>query len=86
MTRGLIFILKNFQLHGSYSKDDDEFRTHRVTQAFQLSQFINMTRGNCDVIILGGDLNVEPTDLEYRIITTNSGLSDAWVSQVGGSS
>ena len=41
-----------------------------------------MTRRNCDVIILGGDLNVEPTDLEYRIITTNSGLRDAWVSQV----
>ena len=53
-----------------------------MTQAFQLSQFINMTRRNCDVIILGGDLNVEPTDLEYRIITTNSGLRDAWTSQV----
>lgn len=46
-------------------------------QAFDTAQFIRMTKGGADAVILGGDLNTEPQDLAYRIICGVAGLSDA---------
>lgn len=50
---------------------------HRVLQAFDTAQFIRMTRGGADAVILGGDLNTEPQDLAYQIICNVAGLVDA---------
>lgn len=71
-----------FQLHAEYSKVYDEYLSHRVAQAYELSQFIRFTSHNCDVAILGGDFNIEPMNLGYRLITSNGGLHDAWLERV----
>lgn len=65
------------QLHAEYCRENDEYNAHRVLQAFDTAQFIRMTRGSADAVILGGDLNTEPQDLAYRIICGVAGLSDA---------
>lgn len=39
---------------------------HRVLQAFDTAQFIKLTSGGADFVILAGDLNTEPGDLAYR--------------------
>lgn len=65
------------QLHAEYCRENDEYNAHRVMQAFDTAQFIRMTKGGADAVILGGDLNTEPQDLAYRIICGVSGLYDA---------
>jgi len=49
---------------------------HRVLQAFDTAQFVRMTSGDADAVILAGDLNTEPEDLVYRIICGITGLTD----------
>lgn len=63
-------------LHAEYDKENDEYTAHRVLQAFDTAQFIRMTRGGADAVILGGDLNTEPQDLAYRLICGVAGLQD----------
>lgn len=50
---------------------------HRVLQAFDTAQFVRMTSGGADAVLLAGDLNTEPQDLAYRIIRGVAGLTDA---------
>ncbi|OAD62358.1 Putative neutral sphingomyelinase [Eufriesea mexicana] len=64
-------------LHAEYDRHNDEYIAHRVLQAFDTAQFIRMTYGGADSVILGGDLNTEPQDLAYRIICGVAGLTDA---------
>ncbi|GAB1864971.1 sphingomyelin phosphodiesterase [Camponotus japonicus] len=64
-------------LHAEYNRENDEYMAHRVLQAFDTAQFVRMTSGGADAIILAGDLNTEPQDLAYRIIRGVSGLIDA---------
>lgn len=47
-----------------------------MLQAFDTAQFIRMTSGGADAVILAGDLNTEPQDLAYRIICGVAGLAD----------
>lgn len=56
------------QLHAEYNKKNDQYMAHRVLQAFDTAQFIKMTSGNSDAVILAGDLNAEPNSLAYKII------------------
>lgn len=72
----------SFQVHAEYNRDDDEYIAHRVSQAVELSQFIKHSSENCDLIILGGDLNFEPQDTGYNVVRHNTGLLDAWEQQV----
>lgn len=64
-------------LHAEYNRYSDEYKAHRVLQAFDTAQFIRMTCGDADSAILGGDLNAEPQDLAYRIMCGVAGLADA---------
>ncbi|KAG7203833.1 hypothetical protein KM043_013844 [Ampulex compressa] len=64
-------------LHAEYCSHSDEYKAHRVLQAFDTAQFIRMTSSGADAVILGGDLNTEPTDLAYKIICGVAGLTDA---------
>ncbi|XP_067000528.2 putative neutral sphingomyelinase isoform X2 [Anabrus simplex] len=66
-------------LHAEYNRDNDEYLAHRVLQAFDTAQFIRMTSSSNDLIFLGGDLNTEPSDLSYRIITQYAQLQDSFV-------
>ncbi|XP_014479972.1 PREDICTED: putative neutral sphingomyelinase isoform X2 [Dinoponera quadriceps] len=64
-------------LHAEYNRENDEYKAHRVLQAFDTAQFVRMTSGGADAVILTGDLNTEPQDLAYRIIRGVAGLTDA---------
>ena len=70
------------QLHAQYSTSNDEYLSHRVAQAIDLSQFVRLTSRTCNVILIGGDFNLDPSDLGYKIIKTNAALEDAWLTQV----
>ncbi|KAI8489392.1 Sphingomyelin phosphodiesterase 2, neutral membrane (Neutral sphingomyelinase) [Branchiostoma belcheri] len=65
--------------HAEYNHDNDEYRAHRVSQAFELSQFIRYTGQSVDVNILAGDLNNQPFELGLKIIQANSRMEDAWL-------
>ena len=62
----------------------NEYRHQRIVQAYELSQFIKHTSHNCDAVIVGGDLNLRPEDLGYKMVISNGNLCDSWISQVGG--
>lgn len=66
-------------MHAEYHRDCDEYLAHRVLQAFDTAQFIQVTSGGADLVILAGDLNTEPGDLAYRIILGLTGLTDAFL-------
>ncbi|KAJ1525886.1 hypothetical protein ONE63_009077 [Megalurothrips usitatus] len=65
-------------LHAEYDRESDEYVAHRVLQAFDTAQFIHMTSGGADLVILGGDLNTEPDDLAYQVLLLNAYLHDAY--------
>jgi len=62
----------------------DEYVAHRVSQAFEMSQFIKLlaNKNNCDLIITAGDFNLTPTDLGYKILRSNADLMDSWLEKV----
>ncbi|XP_060229362.1 sphingomyelin phosphodiesterase 2 isoform X2 [Meriones unguiculatus] len=66
-------------LHAEYSRQKDIYLTHRVTQAWELAQFIHHTSKNADVVLLCGDLNMHPKDLGCRLLREWTGLRDAYV-------
>ncbi|KAK1121835.1 hypothetical protein K0M31_010147 [Melipona bicolor] len=70
-------------LHAEYNSHSDEYIAHRILQAFDTAQFIKMTSGGVDSVILGGDLNTEPKDLAYKIICGVAGLADACSNNLG---
>lgn len=64
-------------LHAEYDRKSDDYMAHRVIQAYDTAQFIESTRGSAVMQILAGDLNTEPGDLAYRMLQTNSKLTDS---------
>ncbi|GMT26957.1 hypothetical protein PFISCL1PPCAC_18254, partial [Pristionchus fissidentatus] len=65
-------------LHAEYNRQNDLYLPHRLAQCFELSQFVRHTSRGADLVILTGDLNLEPDDLGYRIILSNAQLVDSW--------
>ncbi|CAH1251174.1 SMPD2 [Branchiostoma lanceolatum] len=65
--------------HAEYDRVNDEYKAHRLSQAFELSQFIRHTSHSADVNILAGDLNTQPFELKLKIIQANTGMGDAWL-------
>ncbi|KAL1506402.1 hypothetical protein ABEB36_005772 [Hypothenemus hampei] len=66
-------------LHAEYNRTSDDYQAHRILQAYDTAQFILLTSGSADLVVLAGDLNTEPGDLAYRIILTVPGLRDAYL-------
>lgn len=62
-----------------YNSIVDDYRVHRIFQAFDTAQFIRLTSGDANFVILAGDLNIELEDLEYRLLVKTCGLSDAYL-------
>lgn len=54
------------QLHAEYDNINDEYKAHRVIQAFDTAQFIESTRSDSILQILAGDLNTEPGDIAFK--------------------
>ncbi|XP_030372724.1 putative neutral sphingomyelinase [Scaptodrosophila lebanonensis] len=72
--------LYNAHLHAEYDNDNDEYKTHRVIQAFDTAQFIEATRGNAVLQILAGDLNTQPQDISYKVLLYTSKMQDSCAS------
>ncbi|XP_013113184.1 putative neutral sphingomyelinase [Stomoxys calcitrans] len=68
--------LYNAHLHAEYDLDNDDYKTHRVIQAFDTAQFIEATRWDADVQILAGDLNAKPMDISYKVLIHTAELKD----------
>lgn len=68
----------SFQLHAEYNRESDDYKAHRVVQAFDTAQFLENTRGSSAIQILAGDLNTEPGDLAYRVLLFEANLKDAF--------
>jgi len=75
---GLRVAVFTTHLHAEYDHDNDEYLAHRVAQAYELSEVIRWAYKSTDCVILGGDLNLQPWNLGYRLILANAGLKDAW--------
>lgn len=69
--------LYNAHLHAEYDNENDEYKTHRVIQAFDTAQFIEATRGNSVLQILAGDLNTQPQDISYKVLLYTSKMRDS---------
>lgn len=65
-------------LHAEYNHESDDYKAHRVVQAFDTAQFLENTRGSAAVQIIAGDLNTEPGDLAYRVLCYEANLEDAF--------
>lgn len=65
-------------IHAEYNRVDDEYRGHRLIQSFQLSQFVKHTSESCDLVIVGGDFNMDSSYLSYKLILANAMLCDTW--------
>jgi hypothetical protein len=68
------------KLHANYSypNETDEYLTHRISQAFELSQFISQTGASADVCVMLGDLNLASDELGFKLLKSNAGLVDAF--------
>jgi endonuclease/exonuclease/phosphatase family metal-dependent hydrolase len=45
----------------------DEYRAHRVAQAWELARFVDAV-GRGGLVVVAGDLNASPATLEYRVL------------------
>ncbi|KAH8380299.1 hypothetical protein KR009_009819 [Drosophila setifemur] len=77
---GQMVHLYNAHLHAEYDNANDEYKTHRVIQAFDTAQFIEATRGNSVLQILAGDLNAQPQDISYKVLLYTSKMLDSCAS------
>nr|XP_054774476.1 putative neutral sphingomyelinase [Lytechinus pictus] len=72
----------NAQAHALYAPSNipekDDFLTHRLTQLYELSEFVRLTFGGADLVLVMGDFNSEPFSLATKLAITNAGLLDAW--------
>ncbi|KAI0232721.1 putative neutral sphingomyelinase [Lamellibrachia satsuma] len=80
----IIMNVYNTHLHAEYNEDSDEYLSHRIAQAFEMSQFVKNTSETCDVIIATGDFNLQPSSLGHKVIMSNGNFLDAWITQTGG--
>ncbi|XP_017862993.1 PREDICTED: putative neutral sphingomyelinase [Drosophila arizonae] len=80
LVKDQIIHLYNAHLHAEYDNDNDEYKTHRVIQAFDTAQFIEATRGTSVLQILAGDLNTQPQDITYKVLLLTSKMTDSCVS------
>ncbi|KAL8614667.1 hypothetical protein ACOMHN_051119 [Nucella lapillus] len=76
--RGFKINLYVTHIHAEYNRANDEYLAHRVSQAFEMSQFIRLTSLDCDVVLAAGDFNLESSDVGYQLLLTNTPLYDAW--------
>lgn len=77
LINGHIVHLYNAHLHAEYDIENDEYKTHRVIQAFDTAQFIEETRGDSILQILAGDLNTQPQDISYKVLLFTSKMIDS---------
>uniref|UniRef100_A0A1Y1JYV0 sphingomyelin phosphodiesterase n=1 Tax=Photinus pyralis TaxID=7054 RepID=A0A1Y1JYV0_PHOPY len=68
IVKGFSVNIYTSHLLAEYNRTCDEYETHRMLQVFDTAQFIQLTSGAADFIVLAGDLNTEPGDLPHRFV------------------
>ncbi|KAH7731594.1 Endonuclease/Exonuclease/phosphatase family protein [Aphelenchoides avenae] len=76
--KGLRVSVYTTHLHAEYNRENDLYLPHRISQAFELAQFIRHTCRGVDFVILTGDFNMEPQDIGCHIVRNLGNLYDAW--------
>ncbi|XP_041453086.1 putative neutral sphingomyelinase isoform X1 [Lytechinus variegatus] len=79
---GMAVNVYNTHAHALYAPSNipekDDFLTHRLTQLYELSEFVRLTSGGSDLVLVTGDFNSEPFSLATKLAITNAGLLDSW--------
>ncbi|XP_794902.3 putative neutral sphingomyelinase [Strongylocentrotus purpuratus] len=79
---GMTVNVYNTHAHALYAPSNipekDEFLTHRLTQLYELSEFVRLTSGAADLVLVTGDFNSEPFSLATKLAVSNARLLDAW--------
>ncbi|XP_014252635.1 putative neutral sphingomyelinase [Cimex lectularius] len=77
----LIINIYNTHLHAQYS-DEDKYISHRVVQSLDTGLFLRLTSFGSDFTVFCGDMNSEPGDICYNLITGLGNLKDAHCAEV----
>ncbi|CAK9804754.1 Putative neutral sphingomyelinase [Anthophora plagiata] len=59
-------------LHAEYNRHNDEYTAHRVLQAFDTAQFIRMTCGSADSVILADACSTSLSNMGTNVCANNS--------------
>lgn len=78
LVKGFSINVYTSHLLAEYNRMCDEYETHRMLQAFDTAQFIQLTSTAADFTVLAGDLNTEPGDLPHRLLMSMTGFTDAF--------
>lgn len=65
-------------MHACYDSSNDRYLKHRVVQAFETGNFIRVTSTSSDLVVLAGDLNSEPEDICYKLISLSAKMKDCY--------
>lgn len=65
-------------MHACYDPSNDRYLKHRVVQAFETGNFIRVTSTSSDLVVLAGDLNSEPEDICYNLISLSAKMKDCY--------
>lgn len=65
-------------MHACYDYSNDKYIRHRIIQAFETANFIRITSNGSDLAVLAGDLNSEPNDLCYKLISLGANMKDCY--------
>jgi len=74
---GIIDVYNIHPIAQYHSDDRDEYKAHRATQHYEVTQFIAQ-QSNHNPIIAMGDFNMLDHQIGYRLITQLSQLRDCW--------
>ena len=74
---GIVDVYNTHTIAQYQSDEKDEFRAHRRTQHYEISQFI-AAHTTANPVILAGDFNMRPDQPNYQLITTLANLTDCY--------
>ncbi|CAA9994359.1 unnamed protein product [Nesidiocoris tenuis] len=69
----------NTHLHAQYSVENDEYLSHRLSQAYEAGQLVRLTSAGFPLTLFLGDLNSKPTDVCLRLLVSLAGLHDSFL-------
>ena len=81
-----VFVSHYIQHGNYYSKNDlskDIYLGHRVIQALESAQWLNMISAGTDLTLYCGDFNTDPSTVSYRLLRSIVPLKDSWAEYTG---
>ena len=72
-------------MHANYSEEyekdefSDVYLAHRLTQLFELMQFVKHTSRTASITMLLGDLNTYDYEVGFKMLQSHTNLTDAYL-------